>query len=66
AQRFAIYVTHGERCYLCYAPIDLKTMQVDHIIPESLLKAPEKLAQVLHEFGLPADFNINSYNFSFR
>ena len=61
AQRFAIYVTHREKCYLCTKPIDLKTMEVDHIIPESLLSDEEKLKKALNAFDLKKDFDINSY-----
>jgi len=60
-QRYAVYTVHGEKCYLCSKPIDLKTMEIDHIIPESLLDDPDKLNSVLVEFGLPMDFNLNSY-----
>ncbi|MFD1328723.1 hypothetical protein [Mycoplana ramosa] len=46
-ERWAIFRVHGERCYLGREPIDLKTMQVDHIVPESLLDDPESLAKAL-------------------
>jgi hypothetical protein len=36
-------------------------MQVDHILPESLLADPILLAKVLKTFGLPAAFDLNSY-----
>lgn len=61
AERAAIYSTHGEKCYLCSKPLNLKTMEVDHIIPESLLKKPEELQNALKAFGLPSNFNINSF-----
>jgi hypothetical protein len=61
AERFAVYVTHGERCYLCDAPLDLKTLEVDHILPESLESEPDRLADVLQEFGLPENFSLNSF-----
>jgi len=35
-ERFTVYITYGEKCYICAAPVDLQSMQVDHIIPESL------------------------------
>ena len=53
--------THGARCYLCTKPIDLQSFQVDHIIPESLIDTPAKLAKILEEFGLAPTFNLNSY-----
>lgn len=61
AERAAIYSTHGERCYLCSKPLNLKTMEVDHVIPESLLKKPAELQVALNAFGLPPDFDLNSF-----
>ena len=61
AERAAIYSTHGEKCYLCSKPLNLKTMEVDHVIPESLLKKPAELQAALKAFGLPADFDLNSF-----
>lgn len=62
AQRFAVYVTHGEKCYICSSPLDLKTMEVDHVIPESLLETPEQLRKVIECLGRPKDFDLNSYS----
>ena len=61
AERWAVYTVHGEKCYLDDHPIDLQSMQIDHIIPESLIDEPERLEQVLLEFGLPITFKLNSY-----
>ncbi len=36
-ERYAVYAVHNEKCYACSIAVDLKSMQVDHIIPESLL-----------------------------
>ncbi|MGX5830092.1 hypothetical protein [Mesorhizobium sp. 43Arga] len=36
-------------------------MEIDHIIPESLLGNPDRLAYILNWYGLPKDFDINSY-----
>lgn len=60
--RYAVYTIHGEKCYLCWKPLDLKTMEVDHIIPEKLLHDPGKLVRVLRDLGRPPDFNLNSYH----
>lgn len=62
AERAAIYSTHGEKCYLCGTPLDLKTMEVDHILPEYLLEQPEALSVALTDLGLPTDFGINSFS----
>jgi len=61
AERFAVYETHGEKCYLCGKPIDLKTFEVDHIIPEKLLDDSSRLKEVCDALGRPADFSVNSY-----
>ncbi len=36
-------------------------MEVDHIIPESVLDAPVELASVVASYGLEAGFNVNSF-----
>lgn len=62
SERYAIYVAHHEKCYMCSAPLDLKTMEVDHIIPEHLLKNEAQLTAVLESLGLPNNFDLNSYS----
>lgn len=61
-QRHAIWTVHLEKCYLCSKPIDLLSMQVDHIIPESLLENKDDLSNVISGFGLPSNFDLNSYS----
>lgn len=61
AERAAIYSTHGEKCYLCNEPLNLKTMEVDHVIPESLIEKPKELQATLSAFGLPSNFDLNSF-----
>lgn len=46
---------------MCREPIDLLTMEVDHIIPETLLEDPTRLATILTDFGLAADFDPQSF-----
>lgn len=60
-QRLAIWTTHREICYMCRMPTDLASMQVDHVIPESL-QDDSRLAGILQPFGRPRDFQINSYS----
>jgi hypothetical protein len=52
---------HGEKCYMCSALLTLKTMEVDHIVPESLVDQPEALTRALAQLGRPPDFDLNSY-----
>ncbi len=61
SERYAVYTVHGEKCYLCRKPIDLDSMQVDHLIPESLLLDPVALAGALALLGRPTDFDLNSF-----
>ncbi len=61
SERFAVHVTHGEKCYLCSKPLDLQSMEVDHVVPETLEGNPIRLAQVLLELGRSSDFNIQSF-----
>jgi hypothetical protein len=61
AERYAVYTVYGEKCYMCGEPIDLLTMEVDPVIPETLLNDPTRLATILSEYGLPADFNLQSF-----
>lgn len=60
-ERYAVYTIHGDKCYLCTEPIDLNTMQVDHVLPEQLLNDREKLAACLTQFGLNANFDLNGF-----
>lgn len=60
-ERWAVFTMHGGKCWQCSRPIDLKSMQVDHIIPENHGLSPEKYSAVLADFLLPATFNLNSY-----
>ncbi|PTE08822.1 hypothetical protein C9427_19390 [Mesorhizobium helmanticense] len=57
----AVYTAHGEKCYICTRPVDFQSMQVDHIIPETLLDNADVLAKVLKIFNLPESFKIDSY-----
>ncbi len=61
SERFAVHVTHGEKCYMCSKPLDLQSMEVDHVVPESLEGNPIRLAQVLRDLGRPDAFDIQSF-----
>lgn len=61
AERYAIFTVHGERCYMCGEPLDLLSMEVDHIIPSSLGAEPDELRRVIEAFSLPADFDLESF-----
>lgn len=61
AQRYAIFLVHGMKCYLCGAPLDLTSMAVDHVLPEHLLATPSLLGAAKSALGLPASFDLNSF-----
>lgn len=46
---------------MCSRPIDLQSMEVDHVVPESLEGNPIRLAQVLRDLGRPDAFDIQSF-----
>lgn len=60
AERYAVFTVHGEKCYMCTCPLDLLSMQVDHVIPETLVGTPE-LAVIIAEYGLSSDFDLQAY-----
>jgi hypothetical protein len=39
----------------------MKTVEIDHIIPESLEQRPDQLSEALTSLGCPKDFNVNSF-----
>ncbi|MCS3445016.1 MULTISPECIES: hypothetical protein [Bradyrhizobium] len=61
AQRFAVYTVHGAVCYLNGEPLYVKTMRIDHVLPRTLKDDPEQLATVLKDYGLPDDFDLDSF-----
>ena len=61
-ERYAVFTVHGEVCYLCRVPIDMASFQVDHVIPENLEDNPERLTEVLQQFGLDDNFDLNSFH----
>lgn len=61
AERFAVFNTYGDRCYIGGEQVTAVTFEVDHILPEKLLRDESKLRETLELFGLPDNFNLNDY-----
>lgn len=61
AERWAVFTVQGDACYVCRRPLDLFTMEIDHVLPESLLKKPDLFEQHRKALGLGTDFNINGF-----
>lgn len=60
-ERYAVYIVHGEKCYICSRPLDLMSVEVDHVVPERLIDHPAELTGALALLGLPETFDIHSY-----
>lgn len=61
AERWAVFTVHGDVCYMCRRPLDLMTMEIDHIVPERLLRDGALFLRHQRDLGLPPDFNINGF-----
>lgn len=61
SERYAVFTVHGEVCYLCKQPIDMGSYQVDHVLPEQLENDPDRLEEVMAEFGIDDGFELNSF-----
>jgi 5-methylcytosine-specific restriction endonuclease McrA len=60
-ERFTVFVTYDECCYLCNEPLSVRSTEIDHVIPEHLLEKPVRLSKVLEQLGLASDFNIQDF-----
>lgn len=60
-ERWAIFLVHGEKCYMCKVPIAFTTMVVDHVLPEYLLDNPAACSAAKSKLGLPSSFELNSF-----
>ncbi len=60
-ERFAVWKTHGSKCFWCGDPLRLFDTTVDHLFPESLLDKEEELIRVKKHYGLSSEFQINGF-----
>lgn len=58
AQREALFHAHCGKCFYTRSPLNIRSFQIDHIIPQSLISDPIKLAKVKAALQLPADFDL--------
>lgn len=61
SERFAVWKTYGYRCFWCREPIEFKETTVDHVIAESVEENLDELSKIKAHYGLPEDFQVNSY-----
>lgn len=58
SKRAAIWRAHERRCIYCTELVTFADLDVDHIIPDHLKEKPEQLAELLNEYGLSNDFDV--------
>jgi hypothetical protein len=54
----ALWIAHEKRCVYTHRELRREDVTIDHIIPKSLRKQPQRLAAVLRLYGLPSDFDV--------
>ena len=59
-ERLAIWIAHSKRCGYCGDPLEYKDLEIDHILPASLAKSPEKLQALVLQLTLASDFSISA------
>jgi 5-methylcytosine-specific restriction endonuclease McrA len=59
--RFAVWQCHGAICWMCKEPLRFLATVIDHVIPESLSRRPAELERIIHNLGLPTDFDIDGF-----
>jgi 5-methylcytosine-specific restriction endonuclease McrA len=62
SRRIAIWEVHSRRCIYCNQIILYNDLEIDHIIPEHLTKAPKRLDIVTKSYGLNNNFDLNSFD----
>jgi hypothetical protein len=61
AERYAIWLNHEKRCWLCREPLRLIETTIDHVLPEKLLEDAAEFRSVVEAYALPEEFNINGF-----
>lgn len=56
--RVSLWRANGKKCFYCLEPVSFRDLEIDHLVPESITKS--RLAALVGELGLPADFNVQS------
>lgn len=61
AEKYAVWLNHERRCWLCGLPLRLVETTIDHVVPENLLKKSTVLAKIIEDYNLPQSFSINGF-----
>lgn len=62
SERWAVFRSYKQACIYCQNVVEWRDFEVDHILNESLLKDPMTLSDLIKDYGLKSDFEINSYH----
>src|SRR4030042_5515788 len=63
ATGYALWRAYGMKCFYCGEPVDFLSLNVDHLVPRSLLADEQHLETVLAEYDIVKnypDFTIGS------
>ncbi len=61
SERYAVWLHHEKRCWLCREPLRLIETTIDHVVPESLLNDVATFRSIIDAYALPKDFYINGF-----
>jgi ATPase family associated with various cellular activities (AAA) len=60
ADRYAFYMAYEQVCGHCRRPLEFKDFEIDHIIPQSAAADEQNWQNVLRDYGLPLEFDVQA------
>ncbi len=60
SRRAAIWRAHDQRCVYCTELVTYSDLDIDHIVPYSLLEQKGQLDRLKEEYGLPQTFDVDA------
>ena len=58
SERYSIWQAHGNRCFWCREIVAFANVHIDHLIPRA---AADQLGDLIQEYSLPADLQIEDF-----
>jgi len=59
ATRQALWRAYDMKCFYCGGPVDFRSLNIDHVLPQSLAEDPNQLEDVLRDYEI-ADVNVRA------
>ncbi len=56
AYRYALWRAFDMKCFYCWRPIDIRDVEIDHVLPKSLEANPAQLSEVEQEYEIRETF----------